>query len=195
MARKAPQPTVIPSEAAVMAEKRRLEYRKKYRSVLTSTIYILTVVAAFSVLLATLFLPVLQVSGTSMDPTLSDGDIILLLKGGDFETGELCGFYYQNRLLLKRIIGVPGDIIDMDEEGNVTVNGEAPEESYVTEKSLGECDITFPYQVPENRYFLLGDNRTTSIDSRSTAVGCIEKEQILGKDVLQLWPLRDMALL
>ncbi len=179
----------IPSEEAVAAERKRLQYQKKYRRTLRTTVYSLIVVAAVAVLVATMFLPVLQVSGSSMEPTLSDDDVIILLKTGNFETGDLISFYYQNKLLLKRVIGGPGDVIDIDEEGNVTVNGELLDEPYVTDKALGECDITFPYQVPENRYFVLGDNRATSIDSRSTAVGCIEKEQIVGKVVMRIFPL------
>ncbi|MCD7763294.1 MAG: signal peptidase I [Lachnospiraceae bacterium] len=185
----------IPSEEAVKAERERLKYRKRYRQTLRTTIYALIVVAAVSVLLATLFLPVLQVSGTSMEPTLSDGDIILLIKNGKFETGDLIGFYYQNKLLLKRVIGGPGDVIDIDDEGNVTVNGELLEEPYVTAKSLGETDITYPYQVPESRYFVMGDNRATSIDSRNSAIGCIEVDQIVGKVILRVWPLSHISII
>ena len=179
----------IPSDEEIEAERKRLDYRKKYRHTLSSTIYVLVIVAAVSVLLATIFLPVLQVSGTSMEPTPEDGDIIMLLSTGKFETGDLVGFYYQNKLLLKRIIGVPGDVIDIDDDGNVYVNGELLDEPYVTEKALGETDLTYPYQVPENRYFIMGDNRATSIDSRSSAIGCIEAEQIVGKVVLRVYPL------
>ncbi len=179
----------IPSIAAVEAERERLRYQKRYRRTLRSTLYALVIVAAVSVLLATLFLPVLQVSGTSMEPTLEDRDVVLLLNNGRFETGDLVGFYYQNKLLLKRVIGGPGDVIDIDEEGNVTVNGDLLEEPYITNKALGETDLTYPYQVPEDRYFVMGDNRLTSIDSRTTSIGCIEVEQIVGKVILRIWPL------
>ncbi|MCD8395655.1 MAG: signal peptidase I [Lachnospiraceae bacterium] len=185
----------IPSEEAIVEERERLKYQKQYRQTLRTTIYALIIVAALSVLLATLFLPMLQVSGSSMEPTLSDGDIILLVKTKKFETGDLIGFYYQNKLLLKRVIGGPGDYIDIDEDGNVTVNGELIDEPYVTAKSLGETDITYPYQVPENRYFVMGDNRTTSIDSRSSAIGCIEVDQIVGKVILRVWPLNQISLI
>ncbi|MCC8014220.1 MAG: signal peptidase I [Eubacterium sp.] len=183
----------VPSEEAVAAERKRLQYQRKWRKTLLNTIYVLIVAAAISVLAATLFVPVLQVSGSSMEPTLYDRDIILLHKTSHFETGELCAFYYQNKLLLKRVIGSPGDVIDIDEEGNVSVNGEFINEPYVTNKSVGECDISLPYQVPENRYFVLGDNRTTSIDSRSSVVGCIEKEQIIGKVSLRIWPFDNIS--
>lgn len=157
--------------------------------------YALIVVAAVAVLLATLFLPVLQVSGSSMEPTLSDDDIILLVKTDNLKTGDLIGFYYQNKLLLKRVIGVAGDVIDIDEEGNVTVNGELLDEPYVTNKSLGECDIELPYQVPESRVFVMGDNRATSIDSRSSAIGCIEQDQIVGKVLIRIYPFNKISII
>ena len=185
----------IPTTAEVEAERERLAYRSRYTRVLRSTIYALLVVAAVAVLLATLFLPVLQVSGDSMNPTLQDRDIIVLVKTDQMKTGDLCGFYWQNKLLLKRVIGLPGDIITLDEDGVVTVNGEVLDEPYVDELALGECDIKFPYQVPENRYFVLGDHRATSIDSRSSVIGCVEKSQIVGKVFLRVWPLSSFSLI
>ena len=197
MPRQVPTPhTVeIPSAEAVAKERERLQYKKKYNRTLRSTIYALLVVAALAVLVATIFLPVLQVSGTSMEPTLDDGDIILLLKSESFTTGDICGLYWQNKLLLKRVIGGPGDIIDIDAAGNVTVNGQELDEPYVTDKALGECDITLPYQVPENRYFVMGDHRSTSVDSRSSVIGCIEKEQIVGRAFLRVYPFDRISLL
>ncbi len=188
-----PHTASIPGIDEVEQEKKRLEYRKRYRRTIRTTIYALIVVAAIAILLATLFLPVLRVSGTSMEPTLNDQDIIVLARNGRFKTGDLVGFYYQNKLLLKRVIGGPGDVIDIDADGNVTVNGEELDEPYVTNKALGETDRTYPYQVPENRYFVMGDNRETSIDSRSTTIGCIEKDQVLGEVILRVWPIRKLS--
>lgn len=187
--------TAIPSTEEVKAERDRLAYLSRYGRVLRSTIYALVVVAAVAVLLATLFLPVLQVSGDSMNPTLQDKDVIVLVKSDSLKTGDLCGFYWQNKLLLKRVIGLPGDIISLDENGVVTVNGTVLDEPYVDELALGECDIKFPYQVPENRYFVLGDHRATSIDSRSSVIGCVEKNQIVGKVFIRVWPLSSFSLI
>ena len=190
-----PKNVHIPTKEEVAEERERLKHKKEYNRVLRSTIYALLVVAAIAVLIATQFLPVLQVSGSSMEPTLADEDIILLAKTNSFQTGELCGFYWQNKLLLKRIIGTPGDIIDIKEDGTVFVNGEEIEEPYVSEKALDECDLTFPYQVPENRYFVMGDHRTVSIDSRSSVIGCVEKEQIIGKVIMRIWPLSELSII
>ena len=182
-------PVSIPTMEQVAGERERLRYRKRYFRVLRGTLSILLVVAAAAVLAATLFLPVLQVSGSSMEPTLSDGDIIVLEKTNQYKPGDLCGLYWQNKLLLKRVIALPGSYVDIDQDGNVTIDGQALDEPYLTEKSLGECDITFPYQVPDGKLFVMGDHRATSIDSRSSAVGCIDKTQIVGRAVLRIWPL------
>ena len=179
----------LPSMEQIEEERQSWKKRKKQRRVLLNTVGILIVVAAISVLTATLFLPVLQVSGTSMEPTLEDGEILILEKTSEFETGELIGFYYQNKILLKRVIGDAGDYIDIDKDGNVFVNGTELDEPYVSEKALGECDIELPYQVPDGKVFVMGDHRSTSIDSRSSAIGCVSKEQMAGKVALRVWPI------
>lgn len=178
----------MPSMEQVKAEQQRNEYRSKYKQTLGSTISALLVIAAIAVLISTLFLPVVQVVGTSMEPTLHDGDILVLIKSNSYERGEICCISWQNKKLLKRIIGLPGDIINIDEYGEVYVNNEYLIEGYVTGKSLGNCDIEFPYQVPDGKLFVLGDHRITSIDSRSSAIGSVSKEQIVGHTLIKVWP-------
>ena len=152
-------------------------------------IYTLIVVAAVAVLVATIWMPVLQIYGASMAPTLDEGDIVISVKGSDFAPGDLVAFYMGNKILVKRCIAGPGQWVDIDADGNVYVDGELLDEPYLTEKALGDCDIELPYQVPDNRYFCMGDHRSTSVDSRSTTVGCVSDEQIVGKIVFRVWPL------
>ncbi len=179
----------IPELDVIEAELRRVRYKDRYRSALRGTVYTLVVVAAIAILVATIMLPFLRIYGTSMAPTLQDGEVICCLKTSDFETGDVVAFYYNNKLLVKRVIGSPGDWIDMDEAGNVYVNNVLLEEPYLTEKALGEPDIEMPYQVPEGQIFVLGDHRSTSIDSRHSIVGCVAQEQIVGKIFVRIWPL------
>lgn len=179
----------IPEIEQLEQEVRRLKYRSRYRSVLRSTFYTLVVVAAVAVLVATIWLPVLQIYGSSMSPSLEEGDIVVSLNSTDCQPGDLVAFYLGNKILVKRCIALPGQWVDMDEDGNVYVDGKLLEESYLTEKSLGNANIEFPYQVPENRYFCMGDHRSTSVDSRHTEVGCVSEEQLVGKIVFRVWPL------
>lgn len=195
MARQNRHSTALPSMEQVDRERRRINHRKAYLRALGSTVGTLAVVAALAVLISSLFLPVMQISGDSMEPTLRDGEIIVLVKTERFETGDLCSFSWNNRTLIKRIIAGPGDWVEIDPDGTVYVNQQALDEPYVTEKSLGECDITFPYQVPDNHYFALGDHRATSIDSRNTVIGSIDKEQIIGKVMLRIWPWSEAGLI
>lgn len=178
----------VPKLDQLKAELAREKYKKQYNRVLRSTIFTLVVVAAVAVLVATLWMPVLQIYGTSMSPTLSEGEIVVSIKGTDFESGDLVAFYLGNRLLIKRCIAGPGQWVDIDEEGNIYVDGQLLDEPYITEKAKGQCDIELPYQVPENTWFLVGDHRETSVDSRNTAVGCIAKDQVVGKVVFRVWP-------
>lgn len=178
----------VPTAQQIEAEILREKYNRKYKQVLKSTIYSLIVVAAVAVLIATLAFPVLQISGSSMEPTLNDEEIVVLLKTENIKSGELCCFSYQNKLLIKRVVGLPGDRIDIDEYGTVYVNGEKINEPYVIDKALGECDITFPCYVTDNHYFVLGDHRSTSIDSRSSVIGLVSEDYIVGKIFFRIWP-------
>lgn len=176
-------------------ELNRERYKRRYFLVIRSTIYSLITVAAVAVLVATLWLPVLQIYGHSMSPTLIEGEIVVTVKNSDFKPGDVVAFYYNNKILVKRVIGNPGDWIEIDEEGRVRVNQILLEEPYVQEYALGECDIEMPYQVPDGRIFVMGDNRATSVDSRSTTVGCISEEEIVGKIVFVVWPMEQFGLL
>ncbi len=185
----------LPSVGAIETELKRERYKRRYKRILKSTVYALIIVAAVAVLIATLILPVLQISGTSMEPTLHDDDIVVLIKSKELKRGDLCGFYYSNKILIKRVIALPGEVISIDTEGNVVVNGEELNEPYVSEKGLGECDVEFPFEVPEGEYFLMGDHRQTSIDSRSSVIGCVARDEIIGRIVFKVWPLSDFGFL
>ncbi len=179
----------VPTVAQLEGELKRESYRKRYNRVLRSTVYTLITVAAAAVLVATLFLPVLRIYGSSMTPTMVDGDIVVSVKGRAFERGDIIAFWFNNKILVKRVIGKPGEWVDIDEDGNVSVDGKPLSEPYLTERALGECDIRLPYQVPDGRIFVMGDHRSTSSDSRNSAVGCVAEEQIVGKLVFRVWPL------
>jgi signal peptidase I len=189
----AAEPLAMPTSAQLKNELKHEQYKSRYRSVLRSTVFTLVIVAAIAILVATLWLPVLQIYGTSMTPTLTDGEIVLTLKTSEFSTGDVLAFYYNNKILVKRVIAGPGDWVDIDDDGNVYVNGEAIDEPYLTERALGECDITLPYQVPDSRWFVMGDHRSTSVDSRSTTVGCVAQEQVVGRIVFRVWPLKRLG--
>ncbi len=178
----------MPTQQQFESELNRVRYKKEFRKVLSSTISSLLVVAAIAVLISLLFLPVLRVTGSSMTPALQNDELILCIKSNNFKQGDIVAFYYNNKILLKRVIGLPGDIIDISEEGTVFLNGEPLDEPYVNELAFGECDISLPYQVPESRLFLMGDNRQTSIDSRSTTIGAISDEFVIGKVFFCIYP-------
>lgn len=181
--------TSLPTAEQLDMERRRLRYKRRYNRTLRSTVAILIVVAALAVLAATLWMPVLRVYGSSMAPTLHNGEILISVKTKDFSSGDIIAFYHGNKLLIKRYIAGPSDYVNIDEDGAVSVNGTLLDEPYLAEKAYGEADIEFPYQVPDQRYFVMGDNRSVSIDSRSSIVGCIAGDQIVGKVVFRVWPL------
>ena len=181
----------LPSIEQVQTELNRINHRSKFKKTMISTISILIVVAAVAVLISTLFLPVVQVSGNSMEPSLTDGDILVTVRSDKIGYGDICCVSWQNKLLLKRIIGMPGDIINIDSSGNVYVNNVLTDEPYINEKSPGVSDIDFPFLVPDNKYFILGDRRESSADSRNSAIGCIGKDQIVGRVLFKVWPLSD----
>ena len=192
-ARRGRRAVEAPTADQLRSELRRVRGRSRFRSTLRSTAYALVVVAAAAILVATLWLPVLKIYGASMTPSLYEDDIVVSLKGSDFETGDVIAFYYENKLLVKRCVAGPGDWVDIDEDGTVYLNGTALDEPYIQEKAKGDCNIALPYQVPDGRYFVLGDHRATSADSRNSTIGCVAEEQVVGRIVFRVWPLADFG--
>lgn len=188
-------PVELPTMEQIQQERKRLRYQRKYRRTLKSTVSILIVVAALAILVATLWMPVLQIYGTSMTPTLTDGDIIFTVKTQKFDSGDIVAFYYNNKILVKRVIAESGDWVNIDADGTVYVNDVALKEPYLDEKALGDTDIQLPYQVPDGKVFVLGDHRATSVDSRNTAVGCVGQEQIVGRILFRIWPLERVGVI
>lgn len=183
----------LPSAEQLEAELKKIKYRKEFKKILRSTISSLLVVAAVAVLVSMLFLPVLRVTGSSMTPTLLNDELIICSKRSNFKQGDIVAFYYNNKILLKRVIGTAGDYINITEDGTVYVNGERLDEPYVSELAFGNCDIELPYQVPDNRIFVMGDHRSVSVDSRSTTVGCIADEYVIGKVIFRIWPFKSIG--
>ena len=178
-----------PTVAQLREELAREKYRVRFFYVLWNTIFTLVVVAAATVLVAVLWMPILEIYGTSMAPTLDEGDIVVSVRVNRFERGDIMGFYYGNKLLVKRVIGVPGDMVEVQEDGTVLVNNEPVDEPYLQDIAFGDCDIDMPCRVPQEEYFVMGDRRSTSMDSRNSAVGCVTQDQISGKIVFRIWPL------
>ncbi|MCI5869892.1 MAG: signal peptidase I [Dorea sp.] len=189
--KKSPKP--IPTVSELESELKREKYRITYGRTVRSTIYALVIVAAAAVLVAVLLLPVLQIYGGSMSPCLEEGNIVMSVKTSNLKQGDVIAFYYNNKILIKRVIAGPGEWVDIDEDGNVYVNQEKLDESYVKDPSLGDCNIELPYQVPDERYFVMGDHRSVSVDSRNSSVGCVTKDQIVGKIVFRIWPLNELG--
>jgi len=178
----------LPSSAEVEQELKREQYKSRYKRTLKSTVFALVTASAAAVLVATLWLPVLQIFGSSMTPTLQEGQIVVSVKVDEMKPGDIVAFYYGNKVLIKRYIAGPGTWVEIQEDGTVLLNGEVLDEPYLQEKAYGICDLEFPYQVPEGTYFLMGDQRETSVDSRHSSVGCVSGEEIVGKIVYRVWP-------
>ena len=193
MSKKETKPTAkqLPSTEQLEQELFREKSRKKLGKVLRSTVFILASVAAVAILVATLFLPVMRIYGNSMVPTLNEGEIVVSLKNSKLKTGDIVAFYYNNKVLVKRVICGPGDWINILEDGTVVINGTVLDEPYVVEKAFGTCDLELPFQVPESQWFMMGDQRATSIDSRSSQVGCVTQDQIVGRIIFCVWPLSE----
>ncbi len=187
------KPEFTPDLDEVRAELKRVKHQARYRKTLRSTINVLIVVAAISILTATLWLPVLEIYGTSMAPTLNEGEMVASVKGGQFETGDIIAFYYNNKILVKRVIAKPGDWVDIERDGTVHVNGEPLDEPYVEELAFGDTDIDLPYQVPDGRWFVMGDHRSVSVDSRNKSIGTVAEEQVVGKLVYRFWPFKTLG--
>ena len=190
---KNPQQFDMPSVEQLQDEIKRSQYSRRYRRTLRTTVFSLLIVAALAVIIAVLLLPVMQISGSSMENTLNDGELVISLNNRKYQTGDVIGFYYNNVVLIKRVIAISGDWVDIAEDGTVSVNGVALDEPYVTEKALGDCNITLPYQVPQGKCFVLGDHRSTSIDSRNTAIGCVSNDVVQGRLLLRIWPLKSIG--
>ena len=188
-------PAETPSVEQLEQQLKQERYKIRYQYALRTTVYTLLAVAAAAILVATLWLPVLQIYGSSMTPTLSEGQLVVSVKSKRFEQGDIIAFYYNNKILVKRVIAGPGAWVDIDEDGTVYVDQEALEEPYLEEHAFGQCDIKLPYQVPDNQYFVMGDHRSTSVDSRSTTVGCVATENVVGKLLLRVWPLGDIQIM
>lgn len=185
--------TFRPTSAEVQQELKRVQNHRKYVQTLRSTVYVLVIVAAFAVLAATLWMPVLEIHGSSMTPGLHEGDLVTSIKSSHFETGDVIAFYFNNKILVKRVIAGPGDWVDIRSDGTVLVNGEYLQEPYLEELALGETDIELPYQVPDGRWFVMGDHRSTSVDSRSKSIGSVAEEQVVGRLMYRVWPLKSMG--
>lgn len=183
------------STSEIKSEINRVKNTSTFYKTLKSTIAIFLIVSAIAILVATFFFPVLKITGDSMEPTLYQGDFIILTKNKNFKRGDLCAFYWRNKMLVKRVVGLPGETINIDFEGNVYINDKVINESYIVKKALGTVDIEFPYKIQQNEYFVLGDNRENSADSRNLEIGAISKERMIGRLFIRVWPLKQIKIM
>lgn len=179
-----------PTTADIVAERARVEKGYRTRRATLEVLGFVAIAAAVAVLISTLAFPIFRIYGDSMEPTLENGDVLVGAKMANLEQGDLVAFYLNNKILVKRVIGKPGDWVDIADDGTVSVNGQVLDEPYLPagDLSKGHCDITLPYQVPDGRYFVMGDNRAESLDSRVSEVGCVATDQLVGKLELRIWP-------
>lgn len=185
----------LPSISIMSEELDKIRYKERYLEILKNTIFTLVTVAALAVLIAMLWLPVLHVYASSMSPTLEAGDTVATVKTNTLSTGDMVAFYYNNKVLVKRVVATSGQWVNIDEQGNVYVNGKTLDEPYVKDKVYGQTDIKLPYQVPEGQYFVMGDHRSVFIDSRNTAIGSIGEEQLVGKLTFRIWLFHKMGVI
>lgn len=183
------------SVSMVEQELKREKYKLRYKKVLASTVYTLIIVVSIAVIIAVMLMPVLEISGSSMKPTFEDGEIVVSIKNKQINQGDIIAFYHGNKILIKRVIALPGSYVSIDEDGYVYVDNKLLNEDYVIERSLGNVSIEFPYQVPEETYFVLGDARETSVDSRSSTIGTISQDDVIGKIIFRVWPIKKIGII
>lgn len=178
-----------PTKKEIKDELNRINYKARYGTLLKSTLYTIIIIAAISAIISTLVMPVLQISGNAMEPKYKNGDIVVSIKTKNLKSGDIVAFYHGNKILVKRVIATSGDWVNIDKTGVVYVNGQKLEEKYLTVKGLGETDIKYPYQVPNESYFVLSDDRTNNIDSRLEEIGSVKQDDLIGKVLFKVWPL------
>ncbi len=151
---------------------------------------VLVVIITVSLLLNlfTFIMPVVKYYGSSMSPTLEDGQILIVSKVSEIGNGDIIAFYYNNKVLVRRVVATENQQISVDIFGTVTVDGEELVEPYIGNKTLGQCNLDFPYNVPSGSLFVLGDNREVAMDSRLEEIGTVTEDRLIGKIVFSINP-------